>query len=400
MAPVHGLHEVGALGLGGQPGGRSAPLDVDHQKGQLQADGQPDGLAFEGDARPAGGGHPQVPAERRPQRGAHRGDLVLSLKGADPEILPLAQLMEHIAGRGDGVRTQKQGNLGPLAGSYQTPRQCGVAVHVRVGARSQRGGLHLVGEVEQLSGFAEGHPRLECGRVGVGYELLALELGRDPVQGGLRRTAVEPRQEAEGEEVLGPLGVTGLHPQVLADLFGDGGHRHLEQGVVVEAAVFQRIGLIASLGQVPLHKGVLIDNDGPADLQMSYLLAEGSRIHGDQNAGSVARCADVMVGNLHLERRHPGQRSLRRPDFGGEFRQRGQVVAEQRAGTGEPVTGELHSIAGVARKTNYQAVQLTRPDGTRHGVSHGILLDPRWPLAKATPEYEVTQWRTSSGTSS
>jgi hypothetical protein len=41
---------------------------------------------------------------------------------------------------------------------------------------------------------------------------------------------------------------------------------------------------------------------------------------------------DVVVGDVDLERRHPGQGPGRGPDLGREVRQRGQVVAEQRRG--------------------------------------------------------------------
>ena len=100
VAAVHGQHQVGRLGLGGQPGGRPAPLDVDDHQRQLQADGQADHLGFEGQTGAGGDGDPDVAPVAGPQSGADRGDLVLGLEGAHAEVLVLGQLVEHVAGRG------------------------------------------------------------------------------------------------------------------------------------------------------------------------------------------------------------------------------------------------------------------------------------------------------------
>ena len=108
VAAVHGVEEVGLLGLGGEAGGGSAPLDVDDQERQLEADGQAHGLRLEVDARARRGGHPQRAAEGRAQGGADAGDLVLGLEGPHPELLVLGQLVEDVRGRGDRVGAEEQ----------------------------------------------------------------------------------------------------------------------------------------------------------------------------------------------------------------------------------------------------------------------------------------------------
>ena len=59
-------------------------------------------------------------------------------------------------------------------------------------------------------------------------QVLAGELGLDPVHRRLDGPAVHPRQQAEGEEVLGPVGITRLDSELGAGLLGQRGHRHLD----------------------------------------------------------------------------------------------------------------------------------------------------------------------------
>ena len=56
MTAVHGVQEVGLLGLGRQAGGRPTALHVDDDERELQVDGQADGLGLEIEARATGGG--------------------------------------------------------------------------------------------------------------------------------------------------------------------------------------------------------------------------------------------------------------------------------------------------------------------------------------------------------
>ena len=59
---------------------------------------------------------------------------------------------------------------------------------------------------------------------------LAGEALLDPVDDGIERAGVHPRDQPEGEEVLGALGVAGLGAGVLGCLLGQRGHRHLVHG--------------------------------------------------------------------------------------------------------------------------------------------------------------------------
>ncbi len=82
VAAEHRLQQVGLLGLGRQTGARAAALHVDDDQRQFGHHGQADRLGLEADARAAGGGDAQRPAERGADGHADGGDLVLGLDGA------------------------------------------------------------------------------------------------------------------------------------------------------------------------------------------------------------------------------------------------------------------------------------------------------------------------------
>ena len=357
VAPVEGQVEVGGLGLGRQSGGRAAALDVDHEEGQLEADGQADRLALERQARSARGGHAEVPGEGRAQRGADRGDLVLGLQRAHAEVLVLGQLVQDVGGRRDRVAAQEHGQVGLLPGRHQAPRERGVAGDLRVLAGRQVGPLDLVLVVEDLGGLAEVPPGLERGAVGRPHELVAGEAVVDPGQHLVDRPGVDPADQAQREEVLGPVGVAGLDPERDRRLLRERGHRHLDHAVAAQRVVGQGVVGVAGLLQVALVEGVGVDDERPALLHPVQLVAQGGGVHGDEDVGRVTRRRDVVVGDVDLEGRHPGQRPRRGPDLGRELGQRGQVVAQPGADAGEPVSGQLHAVAGVPGEADHHCAE-------------------------------------------
>jgi hypothetical protein len=101
----------------------------------------------------------------------------------------------------------------------------------------------------------------------------------------------------------------------------------------------------------------VLDDVGPAR-QVGEVGLERGRVHRHQDIRRVAGGQDVMVGEVELEAGHPRQGAGRGADLGGEVRQRGEVVAEGRRLLGEPVSRQLHAIAGVARETDNDTVEL------------------------------------------
>ena len=282
----------------------------------------------------------------------------------------LGQLVQDVRGRGDGVGPEEEGQPTAVGSGDEPPGGGGVAGDVDVLARFELGRLDLVGGLEQLGGLAEVEAGLEGAEVGFQHQRLARVLLADPGEGRLDGAGVEPADQAEGEEVLGALGVPRLNPGLLGHLGGDRGHRDLVDGVGGQRAVGQRVGLVAGLGQVALLEGVDVDDDGGALGQRVDVGLEGSRVHGHQHVGRVARGRDVVVGDVDLKGRHPGQGAGRGPDLGRKVGKGGQVVPQQGRGGGEAVTGQLHAVAGVAGEPDDDAVEQVRGFRFGRGVGH------------------------------
>ena len=178
VAAEHHLQQVGLLGLGRHPGARPGALDVADDQRQLGHHAPaPMVSALSATPGPGGGGHPELAGEAGAERGADAGDLVLGLEGGHPEPLVLAQLVQHVGGRGDRVGAQEQRQPGLAGRGDQPVRQREVARDLPVLPGRHRGGRHLVGDREHLGGLAERVPGLERGDVGVADVRLGRELG-------------------------------------------------------------------------------------------------------------------------------------------------------------------------------------------------------------------------------
>jgi hypothetical protein len=71
------------------------------------------------------------------------------------------------------------------------------------------------------------------------------------------------------------------------------------------------------------------------------------------------------------------------PDLGGEVGQGGQVVAEDGGVGGEPVTGQLHAVAGVAGEADDHPIQLAHR--LVHGFTRCPCSRPEWRRGAAAP---------------
>ena len=309
---------------------------------------------------------PMWPAKLAPSAAPDAGDLVLGLERRDAEPLVLAQLVEDVGRRGDRVAAQEHRQVGLAGGGDEPERQGQVAGDLPVAAGRHRGGRDLVRDREDLGRLAEGVAGLEGGDVRVADRRLVRELGGEERERALGRAVVEPGQQAQGEHVLGPGGVLAGQPELLDRR--DGHARQVErvQLVVGQRAVLERVGRVADLGQVAGGEVGGVGDDEPAAGHVGDVRLERGRVHRDEHVGAVARRHDVVVGEVELEARHPGQRARRGADLGGEVRQGRDVVAEHRGVGREPVPGELHAVAGVTREADDHAVE--RAD-LRHGRS-------------------------------
>ena len=78
-----------------------------------------------------------------------------------------------------------------------------------------------------------------------------------------------------------------------------------------------------------------------------------------------------MVGDVDLEGGDASERARRGPDLGREVRQRRDVVAEDGADAREAVAGQLHAVAGVARESDDDAVELLQRMLSGGRLTHG-----------------------------
>ena len=372
VAAEHRLQQVGLLGLGGQARRGAAALHVDDEQRELGHHRETDGLGLERDAGAGGRGDAQLAGERRTDRGADAGDLVLGLERRDAERLVLRELVEDVGGRGDRVGAEHDVEAGLHAAGDQPVGQGQVAADVAVDPWRHRSRLHFVLDDEGLGGLAEVPPGLERRDVGVADVRDLGEPLAEEVDRGLGRPAVHPRQQPEREHVLGPGGVLARQAELLDRLDGHPGQVHREDLEVAQLVVGvterrERVRRVAGLGQVAVAEVVGVHDDRRALGQVGQVGLERGRVHRDQHVGSVARGEDVVVGEVHLERRDTGQRALGCADLRGEVRQRHQVVAEGRRLLGEPVSGQLHPVPGVAGEPDDDPIDLL--DLLRHVVA-------------------------------
>ena len=119
-----------------------------------------------------------------------------------------------------------------------------------------------------------------------------------------------------------------------------------------EAAVLERIGLIARLGEVARGELALVGDDQPAVAQVVDIGLQRRRVHRDQHVGLVAGGLDRGRAEIDLEGGDAEGRALRRADFGREIGEGGEVVAGERGRQGELPAGQLHAVAAVAGKAD------------------------------------------------
>ena len=213
---------------------------------------------------------------------------------------------QHVAQDGGGGRDRvgavEQVHAGLMRGGDHAQRRGLVARDVAVPTGLELRGRHGVGVLEDLRGLAEVVARLERREVRVVDHLVLAEPLVDPAHDGVDGAGVHPRDEAEREEVLRPLGVAGLGPGVLGRLERQRRHRDRVQPVRGQRAVLERVRRVAGLLQVRL------DELGAAQI--------GAREGGTRHVGAGE------VGVLKTGAREIGAREVRGEEIGA----RGLVI--------------------------------------------------------------------------
>ena len=209
------------------------------------------------------------------------------------------------------------------------------------------------------------------------------------------RPVVHPRQQAEREHVLGALLV--LAGQGVERGEGLDGDRGQGDGVDVpglEAAVVERVGGVADLGEVALGELVGVGDDRRAAGQVAQVGLEGGRVHRDEHVGGVAGGEHVVVGEVQLEAGDAGQGALGRADLGREVGQGRQVVAQRRGLGGEAVSRELHAVARVTCEPDHDSIEALDGLAARLCLRHCVFPPPVHLLfvARRAPPADVLPW--------
>src|SRR5262249_55179451 len=210
------------------------------------------------------------------------GNLVRGLDGPDGKILQLDELVQDVAGRGDGVAGEDQLLVGADGGADQAVGEGLVAGDLSVSAGRQGGPGDAVVDRQQLAGLAVVVAGLEGGDVGVAELRLAGELLLDPAQGRGEGALVEPVDDAEGEEVLAAVGVVGAEAEGGDGVAGVFGERHGDGAVAGQRGVLQGVGDLVGLAEVGGGEGVPVDDEDAAGLEVLEADLQGGGVHGDE----------------------------------------------------------------------------------------------------------------------
>src|SRR5207244_3517569 len=103
----------------------------------------------------------------------------------------------------------------------------------------------------------------------------------------------------------------------------------------------ERVRLITRLVQVAIRKGVGVDNEDTARLEVLDVGFQGGRVHRDERIEVVAGCVDVLAAEMDLEAGDAGERAGRCTNLRREVGKRRDVIPEDGAGVGKLRSGEL-----------------------------------------------------------
>ena len=118
--------------------------------------------------------------------------------------------------------------------------------------------------------------------------------------------------------------------------------------VALELLILEGVRFIAGLVEILRAEVVHVRDDDAAALQIADARLERGGVHRHQNVHGVARGMDVPAREIDLEPAHSCEGSDRRAYLGGKVGERAQIVPGDGRRVREPVSGELHPVAGIA----------------------------------------------------
>ena len=205
-----------------------------------------------------------------------------------------------------------------------------------------------------------GSPAFSGQLVGLGDDGVLLgELAVEIADGVLLGAVEEPEANAQGEHVLALDDGLVVEPCLLERLAGHGGDVGDHDIVFIEVELRQRVeGLESGLAEVLLGDRVTVEDDRGPGLEPFAVGLERCGVHRHQHVAVVAGVEFPVVAEVYLKARDARNGSLRGAYFGRVVRKGRDAVSQQGRGVGKERARELHAVAGVARETDDDVLQL------------------------------------------
>ena len=196
---------------------------------------------------------------------------------------------------------------------------------------------------------------VSLGNSGVLFEELAVDVFLSVVEG----TVVDVEADTECKHILTLHNALVIQTGLSQRLFGHRGDVGNYYIVVLQTELLNGVeGCETCLLYRLLGQGVAVDNHGSIGFQPLCVSLQSCGIHRNEHVAIVTRVGYVTATEMKLEARNTCYGALRCADFGGVVGECRNSVTHQCRGVGEECSGELHTVARVARETDYNVLQL------------------------------------------
>ena len=241
-------------------------------------------------------------------------------------------MVEQRARRRDRVGAEEHLHAGELASGDEAERQRFRAGDgaVEAGLGGGGGDMVLLERRAHLRRLAIGMAGVQRGDIGLGELGRLGELGLEPVDDRLAVAVEHPQREAKRPHVLAAQRFLVAEAERLHGVERQLRDVEVDDLPFGEAAVLERVLLVAGLGEVARRELALVGDDQPALAQLHRRSLQRGGVHRDQHVGLVAGGFDRGRAEIDLEGGDAEGRALRRADFGREIGESREVVAGER----------------------------------------------------------------------
>ena len=204
---------------------------------------------------------------------------------------------------------------------------------------------------------------LERRDIGLGDVRYALaELAVQPI-GGARQTAViHPADQPQRPHILAAQAVALADLRAAHRFQGQARNVDGKDAVFFQAAIFERVALVAGFLKVLVAERARIDDYQPARLDLFDIDDQRRRVEGDEHVGRIARGQDRARAEIDLKRRDAVSGADRGADFGGKIRKCLDILSGDRRRLGEAPAGQLDAVSRIAGKTNHHRIDFLALD--------------------------------------